>query len=172
MKRSICQYGNIYTNHLKTVKNFTDLNASRVYGVLLGNIYLFCVMYDKIELWSAYIIAYLPQINVKFKSNFVSITAHRIKSPCYTANTWKITQCLKSIDKHILLLEYPSPSFHTREILLAFLYHNQDISAFHLVVLVLQMRNSLGVSAPGHYPRILDWTCYLRTPLCHIYIPY
>ena len=31
-------------------------------------------------------------------------------------------------------------------------------------VLVLQMRNSLEVSAPGHSPSILDWTCYLRTP--------
>ena len=34
------------------------------------------------------------------------------------------------------------------------------------------MRNSLDVSAPGHSPWILDWACYLRTPLCHVYIPY
>ena len=40
------------------------------------------------------------------------------------------------------------------------------------VVLDLQMHNSLDVSAPGHPPWILDWTCYLWTPLCHVYIPY
>ena len=34
------------------------------------------------------------------------------------------------------------------------------------------MHNSLDVSAPGHSPWILDWTCYLRTLLCHVYIPY
>ena len=29
----------------------------------------------------------------------------------------------------------------------------------------------LDVSAPGHSLWILDWTCYLRTPLCHVYSP-
>ena len=28
------------------------------------------------------------------------------------------------------------------------------------------------VSAPGHSSWILEWTCYLWTPLCHVYIPY
>ena len=36
------------------------------------------------------------------------------------------------------------------------------------VVLVLQLRTSLDVSAPGHSIWKLDWTYYLRTPLCHI----
>ena len=40
------------------------------------------------------------------------------------------------------------------------------------MVLVLQMHNSLDVSAPGHSLWILDWTCFLWTPLWHIYIPY
>ena len=35
-----------------------------------------------------------------------------------------------------------------------------------------QMRNSLDVSTSGHSPWLLDWTCCLRTPLCHVYIPY
>ena len=30
----------------------------------------------------------------------------------------------------------------------------------------------LDVSAPGHSPWILNWTCFLFTPLCHVYIPY
>ena len=42
----------------------------------------------------------------------------------------------------------------------------------NLVVLVLQMCNSLDVSATGHSPWILAWTCYLQTPLCHVCIPY
>ena len=29
-----------------------------------------------------------------------------------------------------------------------------------------------GCFYPGHSPWILDWTCYLRTPLCHVCIPY
>ena len=32
--------------------------------------------------------------------------------------------------------------------------------------LVLQMRTSLNISVPGHSLWTLDWTCYLRTPLC------
>ena len=40
------------------------------------------------------------------------------------------------------------------------------------VVLVLQMHNSLDVSAPGHSPWILDWPCYVWTPLCNVYIPH
>ena len=34
------------------------------------------------------------------------------------------------------------------------------------------MCNSLDVSTLGYSPWILDWTCFLRTPLCHVYIPY
>ena len=30
------------------------------------------------------------------------------------------------------------------------------------------MHNSLDVSAPGHSPWILDWTCFRWTPLCHV----
>ena len=41
-----------------------------------------------------------------------------------------------------------------------------------LNILVLQMYNSLDISAPGNSPWTLDWTCYLRIPLCYIYIPY
>ena len=29
-----------------------------------------------------------------------------------------------------------------------------------------------GSFAPGHSPWILDWICFLWTPLCHVYIPY
>ena len=33
-------------------------------------------------------------------------------------------------------------------------------------------KNSLDVSAPGLSPWIFSWTCFLWTPLCHVYIPY
>ena len=36
----------------------------------------------------------------------------------------------------------------------------------NLVILVLQIRTFLDVSVPGHSLWILDWTCYLWTPLC------
>ena len=48
---------------------------------------------------------------------------------------------------------------------------NYTFRLFVTIVLVLQKRNCLDVSAPGHSLWILDWICYLRTPLCHVYIP-
>ena len=34
------------------------------------------------------------------------------------------------------------------------------------------MCNSLDVFTHGHSPWILDWTCYVWTPFCHVYTPY
>ena len=45
-------------------------------------------------------------------------------------------------------------------------------SQAHKHVLILQMRISLDVSTLWHSLWILDWTCYLRTPLCHVKILY
>ena len=60
----------------------------------------------KIELWSAYIIAYLPEINVTFKSNSVVWNStHRIRCPIY-GKYMQNHAMFEPIDKHILLLEY------------------------------------------------------------------
>ena len=40
---------------------------------------------------------------------------------------------------------------------------------YNLVVLVLQIRNSWNVSAPGYSPWILDWTRYLRTTMSSLH---
>ena len=44
----------------------------------------------------------------------------------------------------------------------------QHVNTSVLIVLVLQMRTSLDVSAPGLCLWLLDWTCCLRTPWCHV----
>ena len=49
---------------------------------------------------------------------------------------------------------------------------NYTLGFIYLSSLVLQMLNSLDVSVPGHSLWIVDWTCYLWTPLCHVYIPF
>ena len=72
---------------------------------------------------SAYIIAYLPEINIPFKSNSVAWNStHRIKCSIYDKYMQNHAM-LEPIDKHILLLEYSSPS-HTEEILMSFLDYN------------------------------------------------
>ena len=54
-----------------------------------------------------------------------------------------------------------------------FLYIVLHVKAFcNLVILVLQINTSLNVSAPGHSLWILDWICYIRTPLYLVYIIY
>ena len=53
-----------------------------------------------------------------------------------------------------------------------FTFRNTFYAFSTWAVLVLQMQNSLDVSAPGHSPWILNWTSYLWTPLSHVYIPY
>ena len=122
-------YGNVYVPEaLTAVKFFTDFKTSMVYGVLLWTIFIF-----KMGLWSAYIIACLPQTNAKFKSNSNVWTSTQnqvsfLLTGKYMANHAAI---LEPIDKHMLFLLYSSPS-HTGEILLSFLDHNYGISASHL----------------------------------------
>ena len=56
---------------LKYVKSFTDFKASMVHcGSFMNHRYRFMV-YDEMQLWRAYITAYLPGINLRFKSNSI-----------------------------------------------------------------------------------------------------
>ena len=52
------------------------------------------------------------------------------------------------------------------EAILFILNYTFRLSVTKYTVLVLQIRNSLCVSARGHSPWILDWTCFLWIPLC------
>ena len=67
------------------VKGWQDFHRLKgvyvVWGSVMNHLYLF-VMQDKIDIWSAHIIVYRPEINVTFKSNSaVWNSTHRIKCP-------------------------------------------------------------------------------------------
>ena len=50
----------------------------------------------------------------------------------------------------------------------SFYFELPYLDFLYQVVLVLQMLTFLDVSTLGHSLWILDWTCYLRTPLYHV----
>ena len=68
MEESKCQYENAYsTGSIKGCQDF--YRRQGVYGVwgsFMNNPYLF-VMQDDMQLWRAYIIAYLPEIKINSK---------------------------------------------------------------------------------------------------------
>ena len=69
------------------------------------------------ELWSVYLIAYIPYINVKFKSICLNLNAQNQVSLLLNDKCLENHAMLEPIDRHILFLEYSSPSSHTGEIL-------------------------------------------------------
>ena len=77
--------------------------------------------------------------------------------------------CLYFLDRILLHHDF----HHVIGLLMAIHYFLNYILGF----LLLSSSGSANAQLPGcfhpaHSPWILEWTCYLRTPLCHVYIPY
>ena len=73
------------------------------------------------QLWRAYITAYLREIQIEFRC--LNFNAQNQVSQLSYGKYMENHAVLEPIDKHILLLEYSSP-FRTGGILMSFLDHN------------------------------------------------
>ena len=71
-----------------------------------------------------------------------------------------------SLDR--VLFHHDSCDYYWEVLYPLFFILNCMLSLLYWVVLILQMSTTMDVSAPGHSFWILDWTCYLRTPLCNV----
>ena len=91
--------------------------------------------------------------------------------PCGTIKPWQTcSRCVFQRRRYLATLIL-SNDIHTNTLVKVMPGSNGYWCNQKRWTLVLQMHNSLDISAPGHSPWILDWTCFLWTPLCHVYIP-
>ena len=115
---------------------------------------------------------------IKYLSNFIHIRFTHVRlTSLATVQSYMYAwaQCHWSNPDEYTLLPLSADNVATN-IIYIFMAINYlliyTLGFLYIVILVLQMHNSLDASAPGHSPWILDWTCFLWTPLCHVYIHY